>query len=146
MVSASSADSEEFSDSNSELQQAGGSSSTKRPRYGEPDNDKLLPDDMNLQTPLIVSDFCLVKFLTEEDQQTKYYIGQIIQLHHEAYEFSFLRRIKNNSLTFSFPQVPDVTTVPKNDVIQRVLPLKRGGTARQNRHYTFKFEEPPNLY
>lgn len=106
----------------------------------------ILADDINLQTPYVVSDFCLVKFMTEEDQQIKHYVGQIIQLHDEAYEISFLRRVGKKSLMFSFPNVADVTTVAKTDVLQRVLPLKRDGTARQNRFFTFNFQEPINLY
>lgn len=95
---------------------------------------------------LVVSDFCLVKFVTEEDEQTKFYIGQIVQLHHKAYELSFLRRISKNRLVFSFPQEPDVATVSENDIIRQVLPIERAATARQNRQLCFDFAEPPNLY
>lgn len=74
--------------------------------------------------------------------QTKHYVGQILELHDKAFEIAFLRRVNNKSLTFSFPNVSDVTTVAKNDVLQCVLPLEQKGTARQNHYYTFNFEKP----
>ncbi len=91
--------------------------------------------------------FAFVKFVTEEDQQIKHYFGQILQLHDETFEITFLRRVSPKSLTFSFLNISDVTAVAKNDVVQRVLPMKRTGqTARQNRCYTFQFVEFMNLY
>lgn len=110
------------------------------------DVDHFLPDDFDLAVPMTVSDFCLVKFITEEDGQTKHYVGQVVQLHDSAYEVSFLRRVNRDSLVFAFPKELDVTTVAQKDVIKRLVPVTRLGTARQKSQIAFSFDEPMNLY
>lgn len=103
----------------------------------------LLSEEMALR----VSDFCLVKFVTEYDHQEKYYVGEIIQLHSNAYEISFLRKqtFSDDTVSFVFRK-PDITTVARNQVIQQLVPMKRTGTSRQNRAITFKLVNFPNLY
>ena len=108
--------------------------------------EELGPPDLSL--PLTVSDFCLVKYITEEDMQVRHSIGRIIQLHHKAFEISFLRKVKKNEegiFSFVLPIVPDVTTVAEADVVSTVLPLNRTGTARQNRTWQFKLNLPDNF-
>lgn len=113
--------------------------------HRESNKDEPLQD---LSVPLIVSDFCLVKFVTEEDIQIKHYVGLVVQLHYETYEVSFLRKIqvKDDHFSFCFPNVFDVTTISKQQVISRLLLVKRSGTARQNSFFEFKIEKSLNLY
>lgn len=114
---------------------------------GEPDS-SFSDNDVDLSLPFTVGDFCLVKFVTEEDLHVNYYVGEIIQLHTNAYELSFLRKTKTNEVdhTTSFVfRDPDITTVSKDHFIRRLLPTKRSGTARQNRVFTFQMDFLPKI-
>lgn len=66
--------------------------------HSEESDDCLSEDEAimaRLQILLIISDICIVKFVTKEDEQTKYYIDQIVQLHDEPDEISFFHSVLN---------------------------------------------------
>lgn len=105
-----------------------------------------LEDDSELQ--LKEGNFYVVKFTTEEDEQEKYYIGQILVIRNSLCTFSFLHRQTTNSQTFVFPHVPDIDAVPKENVLDRVQNCpKERATARTSRIFNFIVDKKyKNLY
>ncbi|KAJ8912430.1 hypothetical protein NQ315_006096 [Exocentrus adspersus] len=72
------------------------------------------PTDQNDDVEILVGSFILVKFATKK--QIKYCVGQVTEIDNrfKEYSISFLRKRRENK--FSFPDVPDESTVTAEDV------------------------------
>ncbi len=87
-------------------------------------------------TKMLLGQFYLVQFQTEEDNNFKQYIGQQIdfQESENIYSFSFLRFKAGK---FSFPQVEDFAKVKKEVIFRRFCGSRLGTTSRQQRSFSF---------
>lgn len=80
--------------------------------------------------------FYLVQYETAEDKCIKHYIGELLDFNEAAdvYNFSSLR-LRHGK--FVYPNIPDLTTVKKNEIVKEVTGTRLGTTSRQNRARTF---------
>lgn len=90
----------------------------------------LLDDDK-----INIGDFLLIKFPTKK--RIRYYIGQVLNVEEaDTYEIKFLR--KKGSFGFVFPQVDDISTIMRFDVVAKLpKPAEVGKTSRL--HSCLKF-------
>lgn len=80
-------------------------------------------------------DFVIAKFATKST--VRYYVGHVLQKNGNDYEIKFLRR-KNNSNTFTFPLVDDISSIERSDIVQKLPKPQTQGTARSSSLYKFK--------
>lgn len=85
---------------------------------------------------LNIKDFILVKF-TSEKKTIAYYAGSIMEIIDEQITVQFLRR-KPKSNQFVYPQVEDISTVVRSDVVMKLpKPISGGGTLRQTSSFFY---------
>jgi len=88
-------------------------------------------------------DFIVVKFLTEEDNRIKYYAGELCNILNEnEFEIMFLRkRTGKKEIYFVYPDIPDVETVNKSDIIFKLsLKAKVRGKLVFNDNHKFDLQ------
>lgn len=84
-----------------------------------------------------VHNFVLIKFSTKTS--LIYYIGQVyLSKSLNSYTIKFLRR-KNISTTFAFPDIDDIVTVERDDIMTVFPTPTNSGKARSSSLYKFKF-------
>lgn len=82
-------------------------------------------------------DFVLVKFKVRS--AFIHFVGQILNITNEnTTRVKFLRR-KGLSKTFYFPSIDDITEIDINDVISKLVPSSKAGTARTASYYHFNY-------
>lgn len=111
-------DSSESSDSEIEM---------KKPRYHLSDSDFLSESEDNDDLQLLLDDedinkddYLLVRFPTKRN--VKYYVGLVVEsnVHADEFEVKFLR--KKKTYGFCFPDVEDIATVLRSDVVSKLPP------------------------
>lgn len=102
------------------------------------DDDSSLDEfPLTLEEDYLVSkdDFVITKFTTKTT--IRYFIGQVLGKNNNDYHIKFLRR-KNNSNTFTFPPVDDISYVERDDIVRKLPKPQSQGTARSCDLYKFK--------
>ncbi len=86
---------------------------------------------------LTIDHYYVVKFNMVERNQTKHYVGRLLETDgdREMYSFDFLR--KKTDTTFAPLEKGDVAWVSKDNIVEEVVGTQLGTTSRQNR--TIKF-------
>lgn len=76
-----------------------------------------------IDPPIEVDTFVLVEFKAKK--RTRHYVGQVKEIEADDYTVKFMRKQKRG---FVFPQVEDIASVPKIDVLKRLEPnqINRG--------------------
>ncbi|KAF2886914.1 hypothetical protein ILUMI_19260 [Ignelater luminosus] len=85
------------------------------------------------------TDFILAEFPTEGGSVARY-AAQILIVNDDEVQVSCLRRSLKMKGKFIFPVVPDVSTISKTQVKQKLNPIFCGGTKRQQSAVSFDFE------
>lgn len=82
---------------------------------------------------MIVGEFFMVELLTQDDNQSKHYIGELLDLQHDSnvYVFFFLRYQKFRRLIY--PNITDKATVQRAMIRKKIIGNRLGTTKRQKR-------------
>lgn len=81
-------------------------------------------------------DFVLVRFKVKNAMV--HFVGQILELNHLTSKIKFLRR-KGLSNTFYFPAVDDISVAANDDIISKLTPATKTGTARTSSYFQFYY-------
>lgn len=86
---------------------------------------------------LTIEHYYVVKFNMVERNQTKHYVGRLLEIDadREMYSFDFLR--KKTDTTFVPLEKGDIAWVSKDNIVEEVVGTRLGTTSRQNCHIVF---------
>ncbi|KAK7576313.1 hypothetical protein V9T40_012599 [Parthenolecanium corni] len=94
--------------------------------------------------PLEVNDFVLIVLEGKKDQKVGY-VAQVQEMT-EAITVSYLRRSQKTSNAFIFPKVPDISTVPRCDIVYNLKKPVQTGTKRQSSLMKFNYKFDNSSY
>ncbi|KAK7605135.1 hypothetical protein V9T40_006993 [Parthenolecanium corni] len=87
--------------------------------------------------PLEVNDFVIIVLDGKKDRKVGY-VAQVQEMK-EAITVSYLRRSQKTINAFIFPKVPDISTVPRSDIVYNLKKPVQTGTKRQSSLIKFNY-------